>query len=67
MTDIPVPSSSAPTAAVDELFRIELLIAKRADAISLLVGTNRGDDAAHWHQAEGEIFTSIRQSRSQFD
>jgi hypothetical protein len=40
----------------DELSRLELSIAQRADRLARLDGAERGKDLQHWLQAEREVF-----------
>lgn len=39
----------------DELFRLEQMIARRADELSRQFGVNRGHVLEHWRQAEREV------------
>lgn len=39
----------------DPLFRLERMIARRADELARQAGINRGNALEHWRQAEREI------------
>jgi hypothetical protein len=43
----------------DELLRLELRIAQRADELSRDNGSNRLKDVAHWIQAEHELWAAF--------
>jgi hypothetical protein len=40
----------------DELFQVELLIARRADELAQKYGVNRGHALEHWRKAEKEVW-----------
>jgi hypothetical protein len=44
----------------DELVRLELRIAQRADELSRYHGSSREKDVAHWIQAEHEMWDAWR-------
>jgi hypothetical protein len=54
-----MPSAPDP---LDELTRLELLVAKRADELWRLTGGERPDREL-WQQAEAEVWASGRDSR----
>jgi len=59
---IPEQETSAPVVFIDEddLLRLELKVAKRADELSEESGRIRGKDLEHWLRAEQEVFERCR-------
>lgn len=49
-------TDSAPSAADDALFRVELEIARRADELTRRFGTNPVSALEHWRAAEREVW-----------
>lgn len=60
MITLESPVQTATTAAggwEEELFQLELRVARRADELAGRSAANRGQDLLHWFQAEREIFS----------
>lgn len=52
----PPPICPMEACREEELIRIELRIARRADELARAYGSNREKDVAHWLQAEHEMW-----------
>jgi len=54
------PKNSLP--ALDELFEVEMQIAKRADELVRLLGADRGNALEYWRRAEREVWPEHAES-----